>query len=236
MQKPAAILFDLDGTLVDSVFDLADALNRALTEFGLPNRSIRQIRGWIGNGAEMLLNRAISGKANPDTETLASHFVEFDDLYTSFKDYYSERVYVSSQLYPGVTETLEFLVGRAIGLAVVTNKPLLLAEKLLTEAGLRPYFSVVVGGDTLAVKKPDPAPLVYACAQLSVSIDQTVMVGDSASDISAANAINMPILAASWGYNQGLDLTKANVTAIIRRFTEIPELMGLWSNRTANNE
>ena len=90
-----------------------------------------------------------------------------------------------------------------------------------------PFFSLVVGGDTLTVKKPDPAPLVYACAQLSVSIDRTVMVGDSSSDISAANAINMPVLAASWGYTQGLDLTKANVTAIIRRFTEIPELVGL---------
>jgi phosphoglycolate phosphatase len=226
LQKPAAILFDLDGTLVDSVFDLADALNRALTDFGLPNRDINQIRSWIGNGAKTLLIRAISGKANPGTGTPAVHFLEFDDLYTAFKYYYSERVYKSSQLYPGVLETLESLRSRDIKLAVVTNKPEVLAEKLLTEAGLRSFFGVVVGGDSLAVKKPDPAPLVYACAQLSVSTDQTVMVGDSASDIGAANAINMPVLAASWGYTQGLDLTKANVTAIIRRFTEIPVLVG----------
>lgn len=227
LQKPAAILFDLDGTLVDSVYDLADALNLALAEFGLPTKNIEQIRGWIGNGAEMLLIRAISDEVKRDFKIPELHSKLFDDLFTAFKNYYSERVYKSSRLYPGVVETLKLLVCNDIKLAVVTNKPVQLADKLVSTAGLTPFFRLVVGGDSLAVKKPDPTPLVYACAQLSVATDRTVMVGDSASDISAANAINMPILAADWGYTQGLDLTKANVTAIIRRFTEIPKLVGL---------
>ena len=230
LQNPLAILFDLDGTLVDSVFDLADALNRTLADFGLPVRDIEQIRSWIGNGAEMLLIRAISGEVDPDTKIAVSHSLKLEDLFAAFKNYYAEQVYESSQLYPGVPETLELLRCHEIKLAVVTNKPARLACKLLEEAGLMPFFSLVVGGDTLTVKKPDPAPLVYACAQLSVSIDRTVMVGDSGSDISAANVINMPVLAADWGYTQGLDLTKANVTAIIRRFTEIPDLVGLQLN------
>ena len=152
MQKPSAILFDLDGTLVDSVSDLADAVNLALSDFGLPVRNIEQIRSWIGNGAEKLLVRAICGIEIVDTTRSELQFLEFDELYTAFKKYYSKRVFESSQLYPGVRETLQSLGDHDIRLAVVTNKPVLLAEKLLTEAGLRSFFSVVVGGDSLAVK------------------------------------------------------------------------------------
>ena len=123
LQNPLAILFDLDGTLVDSVFDLADALNRALADFGLPVRGIEQIRSWIGNGAEMLLIRAISGEVDPDTKISASHSLKFDDLFADFKNYYSEQVYESSQLYPGVPETLELSRCHEIKLALVTNKP-----------------------------------------------------------------------------------------------------------------
>lgn len=195
------VLFDLDGTLVDSAPDLADAANRALADAGLPPRPLAEIRRFIGNGAERLLHRCLTGIADADADSTLHQLA-----YRQFQLHYAACLVARTRPYPGVVETLETLRRNGVLLGCVTNKPARFTTPLLAGLGLADYFAVTLAGDSLPVKKPDPAPLLGAAQRCGVDPADTVMVGDSMADLGAARAAGMRIFCVGYGYAAGVDL------------------------------
>jgi phosphoglycolate phosphatase len=188
-----AIIFDLDGTLIDSAEDLRSALNATLNAAGLRSIEVDEIRGMIGDGMTTLLERALVavGAAEPkQTNALVARFLEI----------YEANPLASTRCYPGVIETLEIL-SRHFRLAVATNKPIAAANKILRGLSLNHLFSVVLGGDSLPRRKPDPGPLLEVLRQLAIAADQAFLVGDNIHDVEAAHAAGMRCVAVSFGYH-----------------------------------
>ena len=212
------LLFDLDGTLVDSVPDLALAVNQMLAELGLSTFSQNLIRGWVGNGANKLVQRALSGNADisPDLDdTLKARALDI------FYQTYQTHNCIKTQLYPDVVNTLAELKKRGYHLAIITNKPERFITPIIDGLGLNGLFELIIGGDTLEKRKPDPLPLHYACQQLSVNTEQCVMIGDSKNDILAAKAANMQSVALTYGYNYGEDISIYQPELVIDNFADL---------------
>jgi len=200
-QLPRLIIFDLDGTLVDSVPDIARAVNIMLAQLGREPVSEARVRGWIGNGVAPLVKRALTGQLQGEPEG-----VLFEQARTLFLAAYRDNVLVDSRAYAGVTELLGWLKQQGRLLALVTNKPAEFLDPLLDGLALDAYFDLVLGGDSLAVKKPDPGPLLHAAAMFGLETDDCLMVGDSVNDIAAAQAAGMPVAAVSYGYEPSGDV------------------------------
>lgn len=198
---PQLVLFDLDGTLLDSVPDLALAVQRMQTQLQLPVATFEDITHWVGNGAQMLVQRALAGRIDPqgDEPDLAL----FEQAFPLFLEIYGNCCAERSQPYDGVLDFLAELKRRKIPMALVTNKPISFTRQLLSHFKLGHYFSVVLGGDSLAQKKPNPMQLLYAMNECNAEPESTLMVGDSRSDILAARAAGCPVVAVSYGYNHG---------------------------------
>jgi len=222
MFKPRAIFFDLDGTLVDSVADMAFAVGKMLTHFDLPAPGIEQVSTWVGNGAIQLVKRALTGTMHgePEKELL-------EQAMPLFERYYHENLALHSELYEHVEHTLEALRAANIPLACITNKPEQFTEVLLENINIAKYFTIVVSGDTLPTKKPHPGPLLHAAQELGVHIDQCLMVGDSRSDIEAAQQAGCPVVALSYGYNHGEDIRLHNPNITIDSIEELLPLLPL---------
>ncbi len=192
------VLFDLDGTLIDSVPSLALAIDAMLTQLGRAVAGEAKVRQWVGNGAQVLVERALSDSHQVDSEldlTLRQHALAL------FMDAYRDCADQGVLLYPGVRDCLEQLRQRSIELAIVTNKPASFLPSLLATLQLDGYFGQVIGGDTLAEKKPHPLPLQHCIEHFEVSAASTLMVGDSAADVSAARAAGVAVAAVSYGYS-----------------------------------
>lgn len=190
-----AVLFDLDGTLVDSAPDLTLAANKMLSALGYSQVNCSQVKGWVGDGVRSLVRRALTAILG---DVPAESLIE--QSYVLFQRYYAESVYQDSSLYPRVHETLHTLKSSGLALACVTNKPSRFTKPVLEKSGLTGFFGAVVSGDDLSLKKPDPAPLEFAAEQLGVPLTACVLVGDSINDISAAGAAGIPVLWATYGY------------------------------------
>jgi phosphoglycolate phosphatase len=194
------ILFDLDGTLVDSATDLFRAMNISLNTLQLPMVTEQQIRQWVGKGAsklceDVLLN--LLGEVEPS---------QHQQLYAEFLEVYAAGICVDSKPFPGVIDFLDYAVRQNITLACVTNKPQKLAEALLYELRLDQYFKLVVGGDSLEHKKPHPLPLLHCMDVLKSNTKQTLLIGDSSNDIEAARRAGVDCIVVSYGYNHGEDI------------------------------
>ncbi|MFA7633701.1 MAG: phosphoglycolate phosphatase [Thiohalomonadaceae bacterium] len=222
MQKPAMIVLDLDGTLVDSVPDLAYCIDEMMQRLGRAPHGEARVRGWVGNGVERLVKRALTGElqAEPDEDDLARAMPIFTELYAVNT---SQR----SLLFPGAREGLEQLQAAGIKLACVTNKAAQFTAPLLRDMDIADYFGIVVSGDTLPQQKPHPAPLLHAADFFKVTPAQALMVGDSMHDIEAARAANFAVVAVSYGYNHGIDIHIAKPDAVIDSLTELPALFQL---------
>ena len=221
--KPKMILFDLDGTLVDSVPDLAAAVDGMMLQLGLPARGEAAVRQWVGNGVQNLVGRALSNSmtAVPNPELFAQALPIFMQLY-------AENTAGNSHLYAGVQETLDFLHTQTdLKLGCVTNKAEQFTLPLLQTLGIRDYFAIVVSGDSLPEKKPHPLPLLYAATQLGVTPTDALMVGDSKSDVKAARAAGFPVVCTSYGYNHGEDIRNYHPDAVIDSLIELKQLLGL---------
>ncbi len=220
LNKPEMILFDVDGTLVDSVPDLAWCVDQMMQQLGLPLRGEEKVRNWVGNGVEALVRRALIDQMDgePDAELYARAYLLFLELYA---DNTSKR----SHLYPGVSEALNSLKKAGYPLGSVTNKAEQFTIPLLKELGIHDLFSIVISGDTLPRKKPDPLPLLHAAKFFSVQPQNALMIGDSVSDVKAARAAGFNIVCMSYGYNHGVDIREANPDAVIDRMTELQELL-----------
>lgn len=204
-----AVAFDLDGTLVNSGPDLALSINLMLKDLGRKPFPDTTVQGWVGNGMEVLVRRALSGSETIDPNIDETRYL---DARARFDAIYREHLCVNTRPYPTVVATLKWLSERQIPLAVVTNKPYDFTIALLEQLDMRKFFDVVLGGDSLDKKKPDPYPLQYVLDQWQLNADQMLMVGDSRNDILAAQAAGTPSLGMTYGYNYGLPIADSNPT------------------------
>jgi phosphoglycolate phosphatase len=196
-QLPRLVMFDLDGTLLDSVPDLAAAVDSMLLQLNLPAAGIDKVRTWVGNGARTLVERALlSQRPQPATPG------DYEAALALFMQAYADN-HRFTQVYPGVFECLDWLATRQIPLAVITNKPQRFVGPLLEEKGLAGYFRWVIAGDTLTHQKPDPEALLHVMREAGVTPEHCLFVGDSRNDVLAARAAGVRCVAVSYGYNHG---------------------------------
>jgi phosphoglycolate phosphatase len=220
MLRPQMILIDVDGTLVDSVPDLAYCVDVMMDRLGRPPHGEAAVRNWVGNGVERLVRRALVGQLDGEPAD-----ADFARAYPIFLDLYAENTSKRSVLYPGVREGLNWMAAAGYRLGCVTNKAAQFTLPLLTDLGVIDRFGIVVSGDTLAQKKPDPAPLLHAAAHFGVEPAQSLMVGDSVSDVTAARAAGFHIVCMSYGYNHGEDIRLAKPDHVIDSMVEIQGLL-----------
>jgi len=214
------ILIDLDGTLVDSVPDLAYCIDAMMERLGRPPCGEAAVRNWVGNGVERLIQRALTGQLDGEPDA-----ADFERALPIFLDLYRANTSERSHLYPGVREGLDYLKKGGYPLGCVTNKPTQFTEPLLRDLGVRDYFDVVVCGDTLPRKKPYPLPLLHAAKHFGVKPGDALMVGDSLSDVKAARAAGFAIVCMSYGYNHGVDVRTAGPDAVLDSLIEIRGLL-----------
>jgi phosphoglycolate phosphatase len=190
------VVFDLDGTLVDSASDIAESVNRTLEEWSLPRVEESVIRGWIGEGARRLLQQALehSGSA-----------LEVDAVFPSLEVHYGDCLLLDPRVYNGVRATLDGLRDEGVLLAVCTNKPQRFIRPLLDALALEEYFECIVGGDTLSERKPSAVPLLHVLDHFGLQPGQCLMVGDSETDVLTAQAARVPMALVTYGYLRGFD-------------------------------
>ncbi|WP_339673317.1 phosphoglycolate phosphatase [Dasania marina] len=210
-QPLQGLLFDLDGTLLDSVPDLAVAVDTMLAAAALPLAGEQRVRTWVGNGAKVLVQKALAYAH--DTDVLdKSELLHYQQQFLRF---YRECSGQHSALYPDVLAALQHWQRQGLAMAVVTNKPAEFIPHLLQQFQLQEFFSSCVGGDSLAQRKPHPAPLRHACQALGLAASRCVMIGDSSVDVAAARAAGMPVACVSYGYNQGQPISAANPDIVV---------------------
>ena len=214
-----AILVDLDGTLIDSVPDLAAALDASLEQMNYVPAGVHRVRSWVGNGARKLVQRGLAFALEVPEKAVDDALIE--QLLSVFFERYGAQTCEQTLLYPGVLEALSHWHAQGIKMACVTNKPVRFSRPILAHFGLEELMPVLVGGDTLIVRKPDPAPLLLACEQLGVAVANTVMVGDSVNDVAAARAAGMPVACVSYGYNHGSPVADADPDVLVDRFIDL---------------
>ncbi len=218
------LLFDLDGTLADTIPDLTSATNQMLRVLDRPPVTVDRVRAWVGDGARPLVARALAG----DRITL-SETAEVDAAYQMFGDFYTRSLCVDSVLYPGVTEVLCTLQDTGLAMACVTNKPRAFTTPLLEQLGLSRFFGAVVCGDDLPVRKPAPEPLLDAARRLNVPVTHCALVGDAANDIRAARAAGMPVFWAEYGYGESHLQEQLEPDAVIDSISRLTGLITIGS-------
>jgi phosphoglycolate phosphatase len=223
MQHPYTLIaLDLDGTLVDSAPDVAFAVDSMLVDLGREPLGVERVRGYIGNGVEVLAKRALTGQmwAEPP-EPLYAQAMERLLLH------YAANNGKRSTIYPGVTDTLQGLKAAGLKVCCVTNKKRQFTDPLLDDLGLSPFFDRVVCGDDLPHRKPHPLPLWHAMQASGASSAETIMVGDSVTDVKTARAAGVKVAAVSYGYNHGQDIRAAEPDWVIDSFTGICTILRL---------
>ena len=210
-----AVLFDLDGTLIDSGDDLANSVNFMLKKMNKKQYDNETIKRWIGNGAAVLVKRALSGSM----EIKDIDEEKFQKAFEIFMNHYSENLCVNTRLFDGVREVLESLKDKK--LAIITNKPFKFVSPILEHFKIEDYFDVVLGGDSLDEKKPSAKPLKVACKKLGVLENEAVMVGDSKNDIIAAKNAGIRSVCVTYGYLQGEEAESLGADFIINSLVEL---------------
>ncbi|WP_181702411.1 HAD-IA family hydrolase [Chthonobacter albigriseus] len=218
MSWPKAIIFDLDGTLVDSLPDIWDALGEILEQYGEERHSIDVVRTLIGKGVENLVQRAFAGRGVDLTgPALTDRVAEYLSLY-------EPRATRDTRLFPYVSEVVAMLAGEGHLLGVCTNKPTDVSRAMVAEYGLAGPIRAVVGGDHGPPRKPNPDLLFATATLLGVGVDSAVMIGDSASDVDAAKAAGMPVVAVEYGYTS-VPVRDLGADVVIRDFSELPSAL-----------
>jgi phosphoglycolate phosphatase len=217
-----AVVFDLDGTLVDTAPDLAATLNHVLGLVGRPAVALEEIRAMVGDGVARLIERGLAASGPPvDAET-------FERLRAEYVAHYGAHIADASRPFPRLREILAELRGAGRALGVCTNKPLALTEKLLAALDLRRVFGAVVGGDSLPERKPDPAPLRLVLRRLGVEPAKAVMIGDSNNDLLTARAAGIPCVLVTFGYTVR-PVEELGADALISDFGDLPRALARLS-------
>ena len=218
------VMIDLDGTLIDSVPDLATAANRMLADLKRPAWDMAHYRAWIGNGVPRFVKRALTGEMQAEPEDKLN-----EQALALFRMHYAAAVSDLSRPYPGVVPALERLKAQGFSLACITNKAEAFTLPLLRNLDLYEYFQLVLSGDSLPKQKPDPLPLLHACKHFGIDSSHGVLVGDSSNDVHAARAAGMPVICVTYGYNHGHDIRQSLPDAVVDSLTDVPQYLRLYA-------
>lgn len=205
-----AVIIDLDGTLLDTAADLAAAANAMLRELGKAELPLATIQSYIGKGIQKLVKRSLTGSL--DGEPDVALFAKAMPIY---EREYAHTLCISTHPYPGVVEGLNVLRETGFRLACITNKAEAFTLPLLRATGLRDYFEIVLSGDSLPKKKPDPLPLLHTCQYFGILPHEMLLIGDSLNDAEAARAAGCHVFCVPYGYNEGRDVRELNCDAVV---------------------
>lgn len=220
MNKPndiQAIAFDLDGTLVDSVPGLTLAAQRMLTDLSLPSVTCDQVKNWVGNGIDVMIQRILKAVGGEQTQ--------LSQAKSAFNHHYDQVIEEGTKLFPGVLSTLQTLKENNYAIALVTNKPREFLPSLLKSLGLAPFFDLVLGGGDVIKLKPHPAPLYQVMASFGLYNDQLLFVGDSKNDITAAKNALCITVGLTYGYNYGEPIANSHPDYVFDHFADILTLL-----------
>jgi phosphoglycolate phosphatase len=209
------IIFDLDGTLIDSQYDLAAAVNYTRLLYDMPQISLEEVRAYIGDGIKALMEKALPGIGEPEMRIAA----------IKFRTYYGENLLARTKLYPGVKQALETFSG--FKKAILTNKPEAFTKTIIKNLGIEQYFDIVVGGDSGPKRKPDPGPLIDISVKLNVPAARALMVGDGKNDILAAKAAGIKCAAVQYGYTDIAEIAALHPDYCIKNIAELSGILNL---------
>ena len=215
-----AVVIDLDGTLLDTAPDLADAACDMLAEMGRPAVPLETVKTYIGNGVSRLVKRLLTGDmdADPDPEL-------FKQAYAIYQKHYGANVSRKSRPFPGVVEGLDTLKAAGYHVACITNKAAVFTIPLLKDTGLHDYFELILSGDALPKRKPDPLPLLHACEKFGIKPEELLLIGDSLNDTQAARAAGCPVFCVPYGYNRGRSVNELDLDAVVPSILEATKLI-----------
>ena len=218
IQNKKLFIFDLDGTLVDTAPDFKNSINYMLNELNESEVSLEEIRNWVGYGARELIRRTVVDKNIPHNEQ------RIEEMLKIFLLHYTHNIDDDSVLFNNVRNVLEFLKNNGIKLAVCTNKMERLSNILLEKLNVLHMFDYLVGGDSLRKSKPDPFPLLNICEKLNTEISDSIMIGDSVTDLNAGKGAGMPVVLVSYGYTDNKDIYN-EADLVINDFSQLKELV-----------
>ena len=218
IQNKKLFIFDLDGTLVDTAPDFKNSINYMLNELNESEVSLEEIRNWVGYGARELIRRTVVDKNIPHDEQ------RIEEMLKIFLLHYTHNIDDDSVLFNNVRNVLEFLKDNGIKLAVCTNKMERLSNILLEKLNVLHMFDYLVGGDSLSKSKPDPYPLLNICEKLNTEISDSIMIGDSLTDLNAGKGAGMPVVLVSYGYTDNKDIYN-EADLVINDFSQLKELV-----------
>ncbi len=213
-------MIDVDGTLVDSVPDLAYCVDELMLVMGREKWGEAKVRHWVGNGVPKLVERSLTGELEAQVNQK-----DFDQAYPIFLDLYAKNTSGRSCLYDGVKEGVAYLKSQGYTLGCVTNKAEQFTHPLLKDLGIFNEFEIVISGDTLPKKKPDPLPLLHAAKHFGIDPKDSLMLGDSISDVKASRAAGFDIICMSYGYNHGEDIREAKPDLVIDSMAELKDYL-----------
>lgn len=218
--KVKAVAIDLDGTLLNTAPDLAEAVNRMLVELGRPRITEQEVMGYVGRGAAKLIRGLLTGEQDGEPEPEA-----FDQASQIFFKHYDEVLDVSTHFYAGALEGVAALKQAGFKLTCITNKPARFTVPLLKSKAVFDDFALVLSGDSLAEKKPHPMPLLHACQQFGIQPSELLMIGDSVSDVQAARAATSPVFVVPYGYNRGVPAASLKGDRVVASILEASQLV-----------
>jgi len=224
MPKSPTIVFDLDGTLVDTAPDLISALNFVLEREGLPPVPLQSARNMIGAGARKMIERGL------ESDGRAMTVRDIDRMTADFIGYYAENIAVASRPFEGLEDALDDLTASGCRLAVCTNKLEWLSKRLLDQLDLSPRFVAICGADTFGVAKPDPAILKQTVARAGGELSSTIMVGDAGTDIGVARRAGVPVIGVSFGYTE-VPIAELKPDRLIHHMRDLPVVVGELNSR-----
>jgi phosphoglycolate phosphatase len=216
-KKKELILFDLDGTLINSIPDITLATNKMLTHFNLPKLSIKEVTPFIGTGAKDLVKYVLTHVQAPKYNPKAVFENAMPIFFSAYKEFTCEDTF----LYPNVKETLVYLKEKGYKMVICTNKPYPLVEPILKKLGIINFFNCWIGEESLAQKKPDAAPLIFLANKMNTPIEKCIIVGDSKNDIIAAQNAKMDSIGVNYGYNYNEKITDYHPTVVADDFEKL---------------
>jgi phosphoglycolate phosphatase len=218
--KIKAVVIDLDGTLLNTAPDLAYAAELMMADLGLPCPDQATIATYIGNGVSRLVKRVLTGDMDADPDPAL-----FEKAIASYQRHYGEHVSLHSRPFPGVVEGLGAFKAMGMRLACITNKAAVFTHPLLKDTGLFDYFELILSGDSLPRRKPDPLPLLHVCKVFGIQPDELLLIGDSLNDTQAARAAGCPVFCVPYGYNRGRPVSELDLDAVVPSLFEASKLL-----------